>query len=115
LLPLDLVLQLGLNKKRRYKKMELIQLFVVALVIEALWEAVRMIWDLGRFNVHKFGATILGIIIAIFANIDMFDSLRINFYIPIIGNVLTGIALSRGANFLNDLFTGIYALSKREG
>ena len=45
----------------------------------------------------------LGIIVAIGYNLDLPSYLNLNSHIPYLGNVLTGILLSRGSNYVFDL------------
>lgn len=84
--------------------MEYTRLILVAILVEAIWENCKMIWKDGKFNVNMLGSLILGIIICSFAGLDLFNIIGISLNIPILGCVLTGIIVSRGANFVNDLF-----------
>ena len=43
-------------------------------------------------------------IICVLAQINIFKIVGIELIVPIIGSLLTGIIVSRGANFVNDLF-----------
>ena len=54
--------------------MDFAQLIVVAILVEAIWENIKMIYDKDKFNISMIGSLVLGIIV------------------------------SRGANFVNDLF-----------
>lgn len=85
--------------------MTLAQLIIVAILTEAIWENCKMIWDKGTFSVNMIGALCLGIIICILARIDIFMIVGLELQVPIIGCILTGIIVARGANFVNDLFS----------
>lgn len=87
--------------------MDFAQLILAAILVEAVWENFKMIWQEGKFNINMIGSLILGIVICSFAGLDLFQMTGIGFSIPILGSVLTGIIVSRGANFVNDLFTKI--------
>lgn len=87
--------------------MEYAQLVIIAILIEAIWENVKMIWQNGKFSIDKLGSLILSIVICILTKADIFPIVGISIVIPIIGSVLTGIIVSRGANFLHDLFNKI--------
>ena len=87
--------------------MEYAQLVIIAILIEAIWENIKMIWQNGKFSIDKLGSLILSIVICILTKADIFPIVRISIAIPIIGSVLTGIIVSRGANFLHDLFNKI--------
>lgn len=85
--------------------MEFTQLILVAILVEAIWENCKMIWQEGKFNVNILGALILSILICSFAGLDLFVIVGINLNLPVLGCILTGIIIARGANFVNDLFT----------
>ena len=46
---------------------------------------------------------VLGVFVAINFDIDVFEYTRLHSIVPFIGNVLTGILLSRGSNYFFDL------------
>ena len=87
--------------------MEYAQLIIIAILIEAMWENIKMIWQNGKFSIDKLGSLILSIVICILTKADIFPIVGISIVIPIVGSVLTGIIVSRGANFLHDLFNKI--------
>ena len=91
----------------------IIKVTILAFLCEAVWENLRMIWENGKFNVNRLGALILGIILALATQIDLFEVLQIKI-VPILGSIFTGILISRGANFIHDLFAKIQELSKGE-
>ena len=92
--------------------MNLAQLIIVAILTEAIWENCKMIWKKGKFSVNMFGALCLGIVICILARIDLFMIIGLELQVPIVGCILTGIIVARGANFVNDLFTKLQGGSK---
>lgn len=83
--------------------MDFAQLILVAILVEAIWENIKMIYDKQKFNISMIGSLILGIIICVVFRIDIFPIVGLNAAIPFIGSILTGIIVSRGANFVNDL------------
>ena len=85
--------------------MEYTQLVVIAILVEAIWENIRMIWDQGKFSINKIGSLVVAILICILGNIDIFPVIGITLSVPIVGAAMTGIIVSRGANFVNDLFS----------
>ena len=87
--------------------MEFTQLVLAAILVEAIWENCKMIWKDGKFNINMIGSLILGIIVCSFANLDLFKITGIGLNIPVLGCILTGIIVSRGANFVNDLLKKI--------
>lgn len=83
--------------------MDFAQLIVVAILVEAIWENIKMIYDKQKFNISMIGSLVLGIIICVVFRIDIFPIVGLNAAIPFIGSIFTGIIVSRGANFVNDL------------
>ena len=87
--------------------MEYAQLIIIAILIEAIWENIKMIWQNGKLSIDMIGSLVLSILVCILTRADIFPILGIAIVVPFIGNVLTGIIVSRGANFIHDLFTKI--------
>lgn len=84
--------------------MSIVTIITVALLVEAIWETLKMVWQEGKININTIGALIVGIAVSILAKIDIFAMQGITLSIPLIGWILTGILMSRGANFIHDLF-----------
>lgn len=87
--------------------MEYAQLVIVAILIEAIWENIKMIWQNGKFSIDKIGSLVISILICILAKIDIFPIVNVSISVPVIGSIFTGIIVSRGANFVHDLFNKI--------
>lgn len=87
--------------------MEYAQLVIVAILIEAIWENIKMVWQNGKFSIDKIGSLVISILICILAKIDIFPIVNLSIMVPVIGSILTGIIVSRGANFVHDLFDKI--------
>ena len=64
-----------------------------------------IIWDKNKLNINMLGSLLLSMIICVLAQINIFKIVGIELIVPIIGYLLTGIIVSRGANFVNDLFS----------
>lgn len=84
--------------------MDFAQLVLVAILIEAIWENIKMIYDKQKLNINMIGSLVLGIVVCLLAQIDIFPIVGLNMAVPFVGSVFTGIIVSRGANFVNDLF-----------
>ena len=84
--------------------MDYAQLIIIAILVEAIWENLKMIWDKNKLNINMLGSLLLSMIICVLAQINIFKIVGINLIVPIIGSLMTGIIVSRGANFVNDLF-----------
>ena len=83
--------------------MEITTLLIIAILVEAIWENIKSIWD-GGFNINRIGSLALAILICVLTKLDLFAIVGIYLSIPIVAYILTGIIVSRGANFVNDLF-----------
>ena len=92
--------------------MEFFQLIVVAILVESIWENLKMIWDNGKISIDRIGALAFGILVCVLTGIDIFPVVSIPMAIPYVGSVLTGIIVSRGANFVHDLLEKINAYKK---
>lgn len=84
--------------------MSIVTIITIALLVEAIWETLKMVWQEGKISINTIGALIVGIAVSILAKIDIFAMQGITLSIPLIGWILTGILMSRGANFIHDLF-----------
>lgn len=87
--------------------MSIVTIVTVALLVEAIWETLKLVWKDGKANVNTIGALVVGILTAILAKLDIFAMQGISLTIPFVSYVLTGILISRGANFIHDLFNKI--------
>lgn len=84
--------------------MSIVTIITIALLVEAIWETLKMVWQEGKISINTIGALIVGIAVSILAKIDIFAMQGISLSIPLVGWILTGILMSRGANFIHDLF-----------
>lgn len=89
----------------------IIKVIILALLCEAIWENLKMIWENGKFSINRLGALIVSIVVALGTKMNIFEILDFEIF-PILGSVLTGILISRGANVLHDLLNKIQALNE---
>ena len=85
--------------------MDFAQLIIVAILVEAIWENIKLIYQDKKISVSMIGSLVIAILLCVLGSIDIFPIVGISISIPVIDNVLTGIIVSRGANFVSDLFT----------
>ena len=85
--------------------MDFAQLILIAILVEAIWENLKMVYNKKKFNINMIGSLVLSIIICVLAKVDIFSIVKLNLVIPFVGSIFTGIIVSRGANFVNDLFS----------
>lgn len=83
--------------------MELGQMIALALLIEAIWESCKMVWQEGRFSVNQAGVLVLSVVLCMLAGANLFAVLGLSMGPHLVGCALTGVLLSRGSNFLHDL------------
>ena len=51
--------------------MEFTQVILIAILIEAIWENIKMIWQNGKFSVDKIGSLVMSILVCVLVNIDI--------------------------------------------
>lgn len=86
--------------------MEITTLIIIAILVEAIVENIKTTYENG-INGTRIIALILAIVICILTQTGIFLLLGIDFTIPIVDYILTGIVVSRGANFVNDIISKI--------
>lgn len=81
------------------------RLIIMAFLVEAFWETLKMIWKEGKLQIDRVGALVIGLTVAFTLNIDLFIAMGLDPSIKIVGTIFTGIIISRGGNFIHDLFS----------
>ena len=87
--------------------MESIMLILfIAVIVEALVEVLKGIVTTVNTPhvVWPVASAALGVMLCVLAGCDLFAHLAINLRYVVIGEILTGILVSRGSNFLHDLW-----------
>ena len=87
--------------------MEWYSLIFVAIVIEGIISYAKTLFVDKDFKWQILAAMGLGVLSAIAFGLDLFALAGINSQIPYFGMVLTGILLSRGSNYIFDIFKKI--------
>ena len=90
-----------------------LQIIVIALLAETIWENLKMVWQEGKVNVDRIGALIVSVVVSMATQLDIFAILNFGISIPFIGSFLTGILISRGANVIHDLLNKIEELTAK--
>lgn len=83
--------------------MEIMTLIVLAMVGEAVWETLKMLWQEGKVSVDKVGALVVSLVITLGTNINIMPLLGLSLQWNLLGAILTAILISRGSNFIHDL------------
>lgn len=87
--------------------MEYSQIIIVAILIEAIWENLKMTWQNGKISIDRIGSLVISVVMCLLVNANVFSIVGLTISIPYIANVFTGIIISRGANVVHDLFEKI--------
>lgn len=87
--------------------MNMTKILILAMISEAVWETFKMTWQNGKLSIDRIGAMIIGVLIAMATGIDIMELVEIPIFIPYLGTILTGLLISRGANFIHDLLSSI--------
>ena len=87
--------------------MEWTALIVLAILIEAIIANLKVIWSDKKFSISALITLIVSIAITCLTGADIFPLVDLPIAVPFIGSALTGIIVSRGANFVNDLWSKI--------
>ena len=61
----------------------------------------------------KYLSALVGVIVAIIFQADIFTFLGLESQYPILSQILTGLVISRGSNVLNDLIQTVYNFKKK--
>jgi hypothetical protein len=83
--------------------MDLSKFALIALISEAIWETSKMVWQQGKINIDRIGAILVGILVALLTGLDLFKAIGFQIAVPFVGQLLTGLLISRGANFMHDI------------
>lgn len=83
----------------------------LAIIIEATITYINQFFVSGKFCLEMFLSIVLGILISIAYEIDIPKYLNLNSRIPYLSNILTGILISRGSNYIYDLMTKIIQIN----
>jgi hypothetical protein len=93
--------------------MGILSLVVLAMLGEAIWETVKMLWQDGKASIDKIGAVLVGILLSLGTGADIMRLSGVPMKNPYIAMILTGLLLSRGANFVHDILTSINNIQKK--
>lgn len=86
------------------------KIFLMSFVVVSIYDIVKSCYKDNKVDINAIVTAILGIVIAILAQLDIFAVLGINFIIPFVGQILTGLVISKGSNYVYDFVTKILSL-----
>ena len=87
-------------------------LIVLAMLVESVWETIKLCWEHGKISVSKIGVIIVSVLMAVLCEVNLFKLLDIEIALPTVGSILTGILLSRGADFTHKLIKQLVEVNK---
>lgn len=77
---------------------------LLAVLVEAVWESVKLLWEKGRFNTNQFGAMCIALLFSLATDTRLLEAVGITVAIPLLDRICTGLLMSRGSNFVHTLF-----------
>lgn len=80
-----------------------ITIVFLAIIVEGLVTYIKTFFVGGKFQWQILVAIFFGVVASIAYNIDLFESVGFVTAFPIVGQILTGILISRGSNYVFDL------------
>lgn len=84
--------------------MELLSIIIVAIIIESAIETFNTLFKRnGNLSYKKIGSIILSICVCICAKLDLLSILGITIIVPYVGEIITGLVISRGSSVVNSL------------
>ena len=91
--------------------MQFFALVFLAVIVEGLVEWIKTIYKSGKFQISQLIALVVGIVVCIGAEVDIFEIVNVPIAWPYVGSVLTGVLISRGSNYIHELI-GLIGKSK---
>ena len=84
-----------------------------AIVVEGIITYVNQFVVDKKFQWQMLVGLVLGVLVAVVYNLDLFELVGMTAAVPFVGCVLTGIVISRGSNYVYDLIDLIAGIIKR--
>lgn len=88
----------------------IIQIMSFAMLTESLITYSKEFFIGGNFSLGMLFSIILGIIISIAYKLDIPEYLNLKSVVPYVGNILTGVLISRGSNYIYDILKTISSI-----
>lgn len=78
-----------------------------AIIIEGIITYVKTFVVDGNFKWQMLAGVVIGILVALAYNIDLFAMAGLTSVVPFVGCILTGVLISRGSNYVFDLIKNL--------
>ena len=86
-------------------------IFIAAILVESIWETIRIILDAAitdkKTFIAKIGSLVIGLLVAFNYGLDLSKLTGLTNHIPYLGITITGVLISRGSQFTHDLIKNI--------
>lgn len=79
----------------------------MAIVVESVVDIIKDVFVNKTVMWQKIVSIVLGIVVATGFGVDLFAMFGLTSTIPYLGTVLSGLLMSRGANYINDILAKI--------
>lgn len=86
------------------------RVFVMAFTVVSIWDIIKSFRKDNEIDWSSIGTAILGIVLSLLAQLDVFSLVGITFVVPFVGQILTGFFISKGSNYIFDFITSILNL-----
>lgn len=81
----------------------IIKIMSLSIIVESVITYFKEFFVYGYFSISMIFSIILGISIAIIYKLDLPECFNLKSTVPYIGNILTGLLISRGSNYIYDV------------
>lgn len=86
------------------------KIFLMSFVVVSIYDIIKGFYKNNKVDINSIVTAVLGIILAILAKLDIFALIGVDFIIPFVGQILTGLVISKGSNYVFDFVTKIINL-----
>ena len=81
----------------------IIKIISLSIIVESVITYFKEFFVYGYFSISMIFSIILGISISIIYKLDLPECFNLKSTVPYIGNILTGLLISRGSNYIYDV------------
>lgn len=85
-----------------------------SIMVEGIITYVKQFCIEQKFNWQMLIGLILGIVVAVAYNLDLFELVGMASSLPLVGCILTGVIVSRGSNYVYDLIDLIAGVIEKQ-
>ena len=87
------------------------KIFLMSFVVVSIYDILKgFVKSDNKIDFNAIATAVLGIVVAILSQLDVFALIGISFIVPFVGQVLTGLVISKGSNYVYEFITNILSL-----